>query len=69
MKINPNGSVRSVEEITVIEVVSVIGEGTEEDPARYLNQYWRKDGKLLAEYDTINSAKGYDALDIPEKEQ
>lgn len=69
MKVNLNSSVRSVEEITVIEVVSVIGEGTEEDPARYLNQYWRKDGKLLAEYDTINNASGYDALDVTEKEQ
>ena len=42
--------------MTVIEVISVIGKGTKEDPARYLKQYWRKDGKLLAEYDTINES-------------
>lgn len=49
--------IQSVKEIKVIETVSVIGEGTQENPVRQLYQYWDSDGKLLAEHDTLNDTK------------
>lgn len=45
--------VDSVREVTLIEVVAVVGEGTDADPVRYLRQYWTKEGELLAECDTM----------------
>lgn len=40
--------------ITVIETKSKTGTGTDEDPVRYLYEYWKPDGTKLAEFDTIN---------------
>lgn len=40
-----------VEIVEVIHVRSVRGSGTEENPARPVDQYWSKDGTLLAEKD------------------
>ena len=37
--------------IEVIQVVDVRGGGTDDDPVRSINQYWSKDGILLAEFD------------------
>lgn len=46
-----SNNVREVKMIEVIEIVAYEGEGTEESPARLINQYYRKDGELLAEND------------------
>ena len=40
--------------IKVIQTKSILGKGTEEDPVRYIYQYWDFKGKLLAEKDTMN---------------
>ena len=40
--------VRQVEMMEVIHVVSFEGEGTEENPARLIDEYYSKDGALLA---------------------
>lgn len=42
------------EVVTVIKTKTVCGAGTVEDPVRFLYQYWDFEGKLLAEYDTID---------------
>lgn len=39
------------EVIAVIKTVSVRGSGTEEDPNRWVTNYWDLSGKLLAEND------------------
>ena len=43
----------SAKAMTVIRTVSLIGEGTKENPARLLYQYWDLKGNLLASRDTI----------------
>lgn len=43
----------SAKAMTVIRTMSLIGEGTKENPARFLYQYWDLKGKLLASHDTI----------------
>lgn len=49
--------VRNVKVIKVIEVVSVIGNGTEESMTRYLNEYYSLNGQLLASHDTLEDAE------------
>lgn len=49
-------SVDSVDVIRVIRVKSNIGEGTGENPARYLYHYWDLEGNLLARKDTLEDA-------------
>lgn len=49
--------VRNVKVIKVIEVVSVIGNGTEESMTRYLNEYYSLDGTLLARHDTLHDTR------------
>ncbi len=44
-------AVNSAEVIEVIKTTCVIGEGTREDPVRYLAQYWSLKGEILASYD------------------
>lgn len=39
--------------IRVIETVSLIGDGTEENPIREITQYWSFDGKHLANKDNL----------------
>lgn len=39
--------------IQVIETVTVIGAGTNNDPSRHLIEYWDFEGNKLAEYDSI----------------
>jgi len=36
---------------TVIEILSVYGEGTEADPSRIVTEYWSMEGELLARND------------------
>lgn len=43
--------VREVKMMEVIHVVSFEGEGTEENPARLINEYYSKEGTLLATND------------------
>lgn len=43
--------VRQAEMMEVIHVVSFEGEGTEENPARLINEYYSKEGTLLATKD------------------
>ena len=42
---------RRAEVIEVIHTVALRGSGTEKSPIREVNQYWDKDGNLLAEKD------------------
>lgn len=47
---NKKEATRKIAElIEVIHVVTTKGTGVENDPIRLVNQYWSKDGKLLAE--------------------
>lgn len=46
----------AAEVITVIRTTSLIGEGTKENPARFLYQYWDLKGELLASRDTIRDS-------------
>ena len=39
--------------IQVIKTTSILGEGTEKDPVRYIYQYWDFEGNLLASHDTL----------------
>lgn len=51
---------RGTDEARVIQVIqtkALFGSGTEEDPARYLYQYWDFDGKLLASCDEWKEQK------------
>lgn len=43
--------VRQVEMMEVIHVVSYEGEGTKENPARLIDEYYSKEGTLLATKD------------------
>lgn len=43
--------VRQVKMMEVIHVVSFEGEGTKENPARLINEYYSKEGALLATKD------------------
>lgn len=43
--------VREVKMMEVIHVVAFEGEGTEENPARLINEYYSKEGTLLATND------------------
>lgn len=43
--------VREVKMMEVIHVVSFEGEGTKENPARLINEYYSKEGTLLATND------------------
>lgn len=43
----------SAKAMTIIRTISLIGEGTKENPARFLYQYWDLKGELLASHDTI----------------
>jgi hypothetical protein len=52
--------VRNVKVIKAIEVVSVIGNGTEESMTRYLNNYYSLNGQLLASHDTLEDAEKED---------
>lgn len=45
---------QQVEIVEVIHVRAARGKGTEEDPVRIVNQYWAKEGQLLAESDELS---------------
>lgn len=43
-----SNNVRQVEMMEVIHVISYEGEGTKENPARLIDEYYSKEGTLLA---------------------
>ena len=45
---------KRAEVTVVIKTTTLIGTGTENDPAREVVQYWTLDGKLLATNDPIS---------------
>lgn len=48
----PRGTDKA-EVIKVIKTTSILGRGIEEDPVRYIYQYWDFEGNLLAQNDTL----------------
>lgn len=52
MSVRPRGTDKA-EVIQVIRTQSLLGEGTKEDPVRYVYQYWDFKGNLLASHDTL----------------
>lgn len=53
MSVRPRGT-DNAEVMQVIRTKSLLGEGTEKDPVRYIYQYWDFEGNLLASHDTLN---------------
>lgn len=51
----PRGTDKA-EVIQVIRTISLLGDGTEKDPARFIYQYWDFEGNLLASHDTLDEA-------------
>lgn len=50
---------RGTDEAKVIQVIqtkSLLGKGIDEDPVRFVYQYWDFEGKLLAEHDELIEA-------------
>lgn len=67
MHVIPQSLVRKVKVISVIEVKTIAGEGTPDNPTRNITQYWDMDGNLLAvadpeaygvDYNKINFQRG-----------
>lgn len=54
--IRPRGTDKA-EVMQVIKTISILGEGTEKDPVRYIYQYWDFKGNLLASHDTLDDAE------------
>ncbi len=52
MSVRPRGT-DNAEVMQVIRTKSLLGEGTEKDPVRYIYQYWDFEGNLLASHDTL----------------
>ncbi len=52
-KINYPRGTDKAKVIKVIVTESAIGNGTKEDPARLIYQYWDLKGRLLAKHDTL----------------
>lgn len=47
------GQVSEVKIVELIQVIFIRGDGTIESPIRTVKQYWTKDGKLVAEVDSL----------------
>ena len=52
--VRPRGT-DSAKVIQVIRTISRVGEGTEEDPNRFVTKYWSLEGELLAINDPMDS--------------
>lgn len=50
-----NSHIKNTEIIQLIRTVSFYGNGTEDNPNRFIEQYWSLDGKLLATVDPLDS--------------
>ena len=55
--LQPRG-VLAAQVVTVIKTAVAIGAGTNEDPNRYLYQYWSLEGELLAQNDPCQDSSG-----------
>lgn len=53
--VRPRGTDKA-EVVKVIKTTSLLGQGTPEDPVRYIYQYWDFEGNLLAKHDTLDEA-------------
>lgn len=53
--VRPRGTDKA-EVVKVIKTTSLLGQGTPEDPVRYIYQYWDFEGNLLAKHDTSDEA-------------
>lgn len=51
--VSPRGTDKA-EVISVIKTESLLGNGTKEDPVRYIYQYWDFKGNMLAKHDTLD---------------
>lgn len=51
--VRPRGTDKA-EIVSVIKTTSILGNGTEKDPVRYIYQYWDFEGNLLASHDTLD---------------
>lgn len=51
--------VKSVKATEMIQVTISAGSGTENDPNRFVTEFWSKDGKLLAVSDPCTTACGH----------
>lgn len=54
--VRPRGTDKA-EVMQVIKTISILGEGIEKDPVRYIYQYWDFEGNLLASHDTLDDAE------------
>lgn len=54
--VRPRGTDKA-EVISVIKTTSLLGNGIEKDPVRYVYQYWDFKGNLLASHDTLNDGE------------
>lgn len=52
----PSKRNEKAEVVEVIVVKTTAGSGTEEDPYRFVSEFWSKDGKLLAIADPLTTA-------------
>lgn len=57
----PRGTDKA-EVMKVIKTTSLLGRGTEKDPARYIYQYWDFEENLLASHDTLDETTFYKIL-------
>lgn len=58
----------SAKVIQVIETVSSRGKGTEENPCRWVHQYWSLEGELLAENDPCEENNTHETEAVKEME-
>lgn len=59
----PSKRSEKAELIEVIVVKTSAGNGTEEDPNRFISEFWSKDGKLLAVADPLLAVHGRSSHD------
>lgn len=49
--------IRGVTVLRVIHITSYVGEGTQDDPGRLIDEYWGLNGALLARRDSVIEAR------------
>lgn len=54
--VRPRGTDKA-EMMQVIKTTSLLGQGIEKDPVRWIYQYWDLEGNLLASHDTLEDAE------------
>jgi len=51
-------------EVKLIFTEERVGEGTDKDPVRIVQQLWTKDGKLVADCDSYNGKSFFKGIDL-----